>query len=255
MVWYNNNTKKVSWRFYDKRGFLKQSITENPLPVGLITQFVSQDLGTPTAPSSWLLCNGSSYSSSIYPELYKKLTNLTPPVIPVNFNVPNLNLCFTVGSSGTYPVKSKDGSYSRYRHNHGGYSQTNHYHINTHTHSLGNHSHGLAHKHAGEHLHDSGTIVSGPALGSEEALYSASGVYMSRGSDAPNPHAHTISGDSGKAINGVLDYGSGYLTDPSPAGAHDGSVNTQSSPVNTPIETSSDILPPYLNVYFIIKAE
>lgn len=52
----------VNGRIWDKTGYV--------VPVGTIVAFAGS-----TAPEGWLLCDGSSFTSSQYPELYKVLSN------------------------------------------------------------------------------------------------------------------------------------------------------------------------------------
>jgi microcystin-dependent protein len=55
-----------------------------PVPVGSLQAFAGAD-----APTGWLLCNGSSYSTSAYPELFSVL-GYTYGGSGANFNVPDL---------------------------------------------------------------------------------------------------------------------------------------------------------------------
>jgi hypothetical protein len=61
------------------------------LPPGVIMQYASN-----TIPSGWLLCDGSSFTISQYPDLYAVITNTYGGTSPT-FNVPNLSGRMTVG--------------------------------------------------------------------------------------------------------------------------------------------------------------
>jgi microcystin-dependent protein len=54
-------------------------------PVGSIIMY-----GGPAAPLGWLLCDGSTYSNSLYPNLSAILTNTYGGTPGIDFNVPNL---------------------------------------------------------------------------------------------------------------------------------------------------------------------
>jgi microcystin-dependent protein len=78
----------------------------NPIPIGLIHPF-----GAVIAPLGYLLCDGSSYPTADYPELYAVI-GATYGAVGVNFNVPNLIDRVPIGSGSTYTIADVGGETS-----------------------------------------------------------------------------------------------------------------------------------------------
>jgi microcystin-dependent protein len=76
----------------------------NPFPVGLIIPF-----GSDTAPSGYLLCDGSSYATSDYPELFAVI-DYNYGGSGANFNVPNLFNRAIVGSGDDFNYMDVGGA-------------------------------------------------------------------------------------------------------------------------------------------------
>lgn len=76
----------------------------NPFPVGLILPF-----GSATPPDGYLACDGGSYSTTDYPELFAALGYLWGGSGGA-FNVPNLQDNTVVGSGGSYAAADTGGS-------------------------------------------------------------------------------------------------------------------------------------------------
>lgn len=231
----------MPWYFYNNRGVLKQDGLDDLLPIGLITAFVSAS-PVPTIPTGWLLCNGSVQTTANYQRLAEILAY---PAIPgATFTLPNLNTRFPVGASGSYPVKSTGGSAT---HSHG---ITSHSHTNSHTHSgMGNHTHSADHQHNIGSGHTHGNT--GLTMGASNQNVDAREIAVSASS---NPgHSHPINGSTGDpTTNPALVMNNSVVSDPSGA-AVSGSENVALPTVTPSLTPLGDTLPPYLNVYYIIK--
>lgn len=75
----------------------------NPLPVGKIEAY-----GGVTIPDGWLLCDGSSYATVDYPELFAAL-DYTWGGSGANFNVPDYVDKTIVGAGGLYDLGTSGG--------------------------------------------------------------------------------------------------------------------------------------------------
>ncbi len=103
-------------------------------PVGTITMYCAG-----TAPTGWLICDGTSYLRSAYPAL-SAIIGSNFGGNPTNFNVPDLRSRFPIGTSTIYPLATTSGS-ATYTltsnnlpvHNHGASA----------TSSVPNHNHGV----------------------------------------------------------------------------------------------------------------
>ncbi len=117
-------------------------------PVGTVTMYI----GT-TAPTGWLLCDGTSYLRSTYSALSAVIgSNFGGNT--TNFNVPDLRSRFPIGVSSTFPINNPSGSLTQTLttnnipvHNHGAsitFSGTSHSHPITdkmHSHTDSGHTH------------------------------------------------------------------------------------------------------------------
>ena len=135
----------------------------------------------------------------------------------------------------------------RYKHNHGGASATGHVHTNTHYHTIGDHYHTFSHRHDCGHTHTAGDYAVSAGTSGESAK-AGSDINM-----AQPGHSHAIGGSSfGASIEELLAQET-FNTAWGGAGTSDGFTATMSV-VNPPISTPDEIVPPYTNTYFIIKA-
>lgn len=112
------------------------------LPPGVIMPYG----GTSTvSPDGWLFCNGQSYGTAAYPELFSAVGTAYGGA-GTAFNVPDLRrrmvLGFGTSVSGT-TVGVTGGSFD---HTHSGPAHT--HNMSSHTHSMQNHSHGMNHGHS-----------------------------------------------------------------------------------------------------------
>lgn len=84
-------------RFKDKTG----AVT----PVGTVVAF-----GGSTAPAGWLLCDGRSVSTTMYPDLYAVLGATFGSAASGQFRVPDLRVSVPIGASATYNLGSTGGA-------------------------------------------------------------------------------------------------------------------------------------------------
>lgn len=253
----------MSWNFYDKKGLIRQDLPPDPLPIGLITPLVINSVPPTGIPTGWKLCDGQAISSEVYPELYQKIFNVEAPVVPVMFALPNLSECFIIGAGPTNAIKSTDVSPARRVHSHGGSSSTSHLHSLYHSHEYPAHTHSYSHGHRDEHQHLKGDLEVEPVSGAGFNVQVNTGTDVSiaygpnAGADA---HKHTVQGVSNAPYQDTLNtLAYKVLTSGQDSffGSRESSSDLQSTqPFSPTIGTpASDILPPYLNVYFIIKAQ
>jgi len=197
-------------------------LLEFGFPIGGIIQF-----GGETAPPGWLLCDGSSYSSSLYPSLYSVIGVKYGGVTGTSFNVPDLRQRIPIGKSASAPTNILGATGGQFDHFH---ELPDHTHDDSHTHAVpahhhehnisngsnlaitvnsGTHSTSTSHTHTtfltssseGSHEHLLGNVgdtsaVTRQVFASSEQL-AISGILPSR-----NPaHTHGISGTT--SINSV----------------------------------------------------
>ena len=239
----------MTWYFYNNRGILKQEGLEDPLPVGLVTAFVSDNSPSPIIPAGWLLCDGALQTSAVYPELSSILAYPAAP--GATFNVPNLNTRFPVGA-GIRPLKSI-GGITQHPH-----TIANHTHSNTHRHVMvTGHSHIGDHKHrSGTHQHGSTNFSLAAETGSQRiADDTGAGLTLSaKGPGSGASHTHDITGVLASTTDVVADFMTTIDSDTNSVPVNSGTqaipLQASASAAPTPV----DKLPPYLNVYYIIKA-
>lgn len=246
----------MTWFFYTPDGAQRVLPPEDPIPAGSVMAWADNSVGTPTAPTGWLLCDGSAVSRTTYALLFSAIgEDYGPGDGATTFNLPNVDTCFVVGSSSGFPTASRDVSLDRSQHNHGGGADQQHKHRfdSGHTHTMLDHRHRLNnHTHNSNHTHDDGTLTVNDNTSSETADSGLDRI------TADNDHAHGISGSSlGPNVQPILDPNNDH-TGLAGGGPTDdtfwlnGTRDTTLS--NVSVAQGSDILPPYLSVFFIIKA-
>lgn len=253
------------WKFFDRQGL---EFSEDPpvaYPVGIVLPFINNSMPSATIPpsetpvgSAWLLCNGAQVSSGVYAELGELLTGNTAH--PYNFTLPSMTTAFPMGGVSTSAIKTTDVSTLRSRHTHGG-SSTVHNHTNSHTHSVPNHTHEVPHYHfnpAVGHTHAAGTLSLSSATntGAIGTATAGGATVIAKGYGSGDRHKHDISGSTGEssssiALRQTIDVAKNSGSTAA-SGAQSVTFNNNTISVTAPV---SDILPPYLNVYFIIKAK
>ena len=265
----------MPWFNYNNRGVPAQDAPDDPIPVGAITMFTDQAVTATVkanlAVDGWLLCDGASYVSATYPDLVALLVAGPPPA---NFTVPNFFARYPIGSDSSFALQSSDSSTPRTNHNHGGVSTNTHVHAFAgpgHQHGALHHQHSYYHYHTGDHLHGAGTFPWGLKTvqnpGSDHQVKDFVGAGASAQvaigtADILPEHRHVISGSS--ALSTLDELLGGITTVPptpdrlsavgGPATTHFGNVSP-TDPSTETITTPGQVIPPYLNMYFIIKAK
>ena len=240
----------MPWYFYNNRGILKQAGLPDALPVGLMSASVSIDNPTLSVPTGWLLCDGSVQTSATYPDL---AAILAYPAAPgATFNVPNLNTRIPIGVDGTYTVGST-GGLAQHPH-----SINNHTHINDHAHTTATHQHNADHKHDSDgssHTHGNGSFKLNPETGGERHAFDTDGgdTTTAKGVGSGDSHDHGVTGSTGQPSSALLSYVS-TIDSSSSGGNASGNQSTSLGATTPSITGAVDTLPPYLNVYVIIKA-
>jgi microcystin-dependent protein len=242
-----------------------------------------------TAPSGYLLCDGTSYNITTYQNLYNVLGtsyNIAGDAAGT-FRVPDMRGKFGLGASTTYalsPAASAKGGEVNHAlalgelaaHTH---TLSAHTHVHSHTHTMGNHTHLGAnhlhdlqgHTHAGvNHLHDLQNHVHGYSYGAPSVVSLAGGptgiyqcVNASANTGGPSPN-NTGAADrdlttAGPNINntGWADRG---LTTGGPSTNTSDGPNTATT-VGPSIDATSSIgsgtahnnMPPFQTLNFIIR--
>lgn len=134
-----------------------KSYVDQVLPIGVLMSYGGA--GTP-AGGKWLVCDGASYATADYPELFAVIAN-TYGGSAGAFNVPNLGGRMAMGVDGSHVPGSTGGTADSVGvgphahamdHTHGG--ATTSAASGDHVHGTGDHTHGFAHNHAiGNHRH------------------------------------------------------------------------------------------------------
>ena len=254
----------MTWYFYNNRGVLEQEGLPDAIPVGVMVPFITDDglpSSTPSVPTNWLLCNGAVYPTATYPELAAKIA--APGVPGVNFTLPNLQEFFMIGAGAT-PVKGYAYTPS---HDHGAATDNAHSHTNTHYHTLPVHNHYFSHQHAANHTHGAGSYALDQQNGSVPITYASStgAVSVPKGPGSGNKHAHGVTGSldsqtlgsgggtQNATLESIANPTNGAVVTSDGAG-NSGGQATGLGAVAIPVTSAASLLPPYLNVYFIIKA-
>lgn len=248
------------------------------VPVGLILPYSNS-----VAPSGWLLCDGSSISSSVYPELYALIgatlpnlsskivigagtgtgggasSPLTPPYGPISGGV-----ALTPRTVNTSASSLDTSLQVLFSHSH---SLSSHTHSQVHTHNYP-HSHSFNHYHNENSSHGHGTSADGShthsgyftnqyTTGPGQSMR-LSGSLLAGGNFAGVNHPHNITA----ANAGVPATGSPQVSVATPAFA--ASTTTDTAPVATPLDTTApfgtgtptgtfSIKQPVMSVNYIIK--
>jgi microcystin-dependent protein len=188
-----------------------------------------------TPPSNWVLCNGQSLSTDLYPALFSRI-GYTYGGSGSFFNVPNLINKFPVGAGGLYSANNQGGNKDST--------------VVAHTHSvsafssftgnvLPNHSHSFtAYVSDPGHSHTTVQMIGDNNVDGVDSVTTRSG-------DHHNQTRNTGTSTTGISVSGVV--GS------SNSGVPSGTVNTSVSIGSSGSSGTNANLPPYIAVYYIIK--
>lgn len=111
------------------------------LPSGVIMPYGGT---SSTAPDGWVFCNGATYGTSTYPNLYAVIGTAYGGS-GTAFSVPDLRRRMVLGFGTTASGTAVGATGGNFDHTHSGPSHT--HNMNNHTHSMQNHSHGMEHTH------------------------------------------------------------------------------------------------------------
>ena len=210
-------TSITSSMLTDERTFIEvasKGYVDGLLPVGMMVDF-----GGPTAPTNWLMCDGTVYDRSQHPGLFDVIgtTYNTGGESGVQFRVPDYRNAVAIGP-GDYALGaaggSKDAALPSHSHTMGSHQHNvaDHNHampehdhsIPEHRHQVGNHDHSMEHTHNanassdGEHRHDFLVRLSYQASGTN----GRPGITNSSGNDAWFSATDAWQGGGGVTING-----------------------------------------------------
>jgi microcystin-dependent protein len=104
--WFENGDVGVSFAVEESEKMLEAMLFMgfNPIPIGLIHPFASA-----TIPDGYLLCDGGSYATADFPELFT-VVGYSFGGSGADFNVPNLIDRTVVGSSGVFAFGDVGGT-------------------------------------------------------------------------------------------------------------------------------------------------
>lgn len=195
----------------------------SPNPVGSLQAYAGA-----SAPTGWLLCDGTSYSTSVYPELYSVL-GYTYGGSGANFNVPDLRGRVPMGAgTGTGLNASGTGAPS-------GTAQT----ARTRGQWGGEETHALTGGETPAHTHAAGGLAAGVgAVNANQGWVGIASVGVPSG--APGSSSYTTAASSGIGSYGFSNYAGVYGN----TGALTASANG----------TGHNTVPPFVVTNYIIKA-
>lgn len=199
------------------------------MPAGSIIQYAGA-----TAPSGWLLCDGSSVSRTTYASLFTALGGVSSPyggITSTNFNLPDFRSRFPVGkgTSAWSDALGESGGSAILK-------IVDHYHDRK------------------NHQHDVLSVGDAVATGTIQVYQSAGGGAL----------ANSVTGYAGGTAGGTISNGATNI----PAGDHkheilmsfdgDGATSNQKKSDLTPMagetpDTNTANLPPYITVNYLIK--
>lgn len=210
-----------------------------------------------SAPSGWLICDGSAISRSTYSALFAIIgVTYGSGDGSTTFNIPDLRQRFPIGkaASGTASTLGATGGSIDHTHTSAAHTHT----MGNHTHTMGNHTHfvgsgafGLrnpATTSAGAHTHTYSGTTGTPSNSTTAQIGSGETVGTTN-------HTHNYSGttDSGGAhTHSIVDDGNNAFTTNGPSTNTSDGPSTNTSDSTTPGATGSNN-PPYLAINYIIK--
>jgi len=279
-------TSITSSMLTDERTFIEvasKGYVDGLLPVGMMVDF-----GGPTAPTNWLMCDGTVYDRSQHPGLFDVIGTAynTGGETGVQFRVPDYRNAVAIGP-GDYALGaaggSKDAALPAHSHTMGTHQHAvdNHNHtmpshkhtMGTHTHSI-NHNHGAADTTTTSHTHSDSEVTINSGLpvvynggGGNLGLADGNvwgGVYGAplnvgklTGSATGGSHKHSFNMPSFTGTSGATDPGDTNNTDPGDTNNKTGLKTNSVDPGDTDSKgVAPDGLnyPPFMTANKIIKA-
>jgi microcystin-dependent protein len=212
------------------------------IPTGAITAY-----GAGSAPSGWLLCDGTAVNRTTYATLFGIIgTTYGVGDGSTTFNIPNLQQKFPLGkaASGTGATLGGTGGAIDHTHTSAAHTHT----VASHTHGMASHTHTAAHSHT---LSDAGAA---------KVTYTSTDTFLGRTNTASWSYTATTAPDvpwaassstqsTGAGLVGSTDSATPTTSGPSSANTDGTALTTDST---TPGATGANN-PPYLVVNYIIK--
>ena len=235
------------------------SVTGGSVPVGTLI-----DYGGVSAPTGFLVCNGSLVSRTTYATLFSAIGTVWGAGNgSTTFAIPNLQGRFSIGSDssravgdlgGTENVALTSGQMPSHSHSDGSLTTTT---VGSHTHgdgsltatTVGSHTHGDGSYTAAQvpaHSH-SITINAGGNAGARYILRNVGTSTTSTSTGSAGAHGHSISGSSGLAGS----HGHGVSGSTGSAGGHDHGVSGSTGSAGS--NQSHTNVPPFAAVLVCIK--
>ena len=228
--------------------------------------------GNSSAPTGWLLCDGSAVSRTTYSSLFSAIsTNYGSGDGVSTFNLPNLQQRFPLGKagSGTGSTLGSTGGAIDHTHTIAAHTHTG----PSHTHTIGDHTHtGPSHTHTiGDHTHTYSDVIAHThsitdpghlhtTFGDNVGITSGSDNYALRSSGSSNTSSSTtgISVNSTGISTGTTSLSGAGTTSASGTGttSASGAGTTSASGTGTTSATaltSDSNNPPYVVVNYMIK--
>lgn len=224
------------------------------VPVATITAYAGA-----TAPTNWLLCDGSAVSRSTYASLFTIIgTVYGSGDGSTTFNLPNLSQRFPLGKASSGTGSTLGGTGGTIDHTHTGGS---------HTHTMANHTHDLAnHTHTMAHTHTNGSLMAMIGFSTADsqlgAIRNGSITFGAAGATYPGSH-DILTGGTGYSLGattpvvpstpvyGTTD-GASTSTTSTPSTNTSGTPSTNTTDAGGAVATTGNN-PPYLVINYIIK--
>ena len=221
---------------------LKAGVSAADNPPGAVQMF-----GGDSAPSGWLLCDGTAVSRSAYADLFSVIgTTYGAGDGSTTFNLPDLQDRFPIGKSGTRALGTTGGSET----------------IDlAHSHTVDGHTHSLSTASL-NHRHSLGISLSGGshAHSAHISLYSLIGDTYDMVHDGNSAnvgsegHGHDLWLNDDCMSNGEHSHSySGNTGYSNPSHNHGGATGSASPGTNSQLSATQSVLPPYQVVNYIIK--
>jgi microcystin-dependent protein len=242
------------------------AVSSASAPTGTITMFA----GT-SAPSNWLMCDGTAVSRTTYSALFGIIgTTYGPGNGSTTFNLPDFQNRLPMGADITVALGGTSGNTTvNSSHTHTGPSHThtgpNHSHtIPDHVHTGPSHSHNMNHGHAddfniawgGDHNH--GGLTGGESAGDGTGpSYNTAGTGHYHSISGSGTHGHTLNGGVTSMNGGTGAEGTGYTSTNGPGSTNSGGTGATGSSGTASTgsggSTTLSILNPVLGINFIVK--
>ena len=256
MIWQSSEVSAgdevLAEQYNDLRDDVATVLTSS-VPVGTILLWAGTELNLNTG---WLVCDGSAISRATYSDLYTIQGNTFGSGDgSTTFNIPDMTDRFVVGAGDSYAQNAQGGSNT---------NNLSHTHtVNSHSHSIAQHSHTVSsHRHyTGAHSHGAGSYRAEIVRTSQYSMYLNQASSYGWTSDTLVNLYNSSSNSTGQS-SGVVVTGSstsadaGYTDYQAPATSTAGATSTGNTSPSTGSGGSStqENRPPYIGIFYIIKA-